>query len=224
MHRDARSIYSQTGEDLLIQIAIRSFNVDKPTYLDIGANHPTFISNTFRFYQNGSHGVCVEPNPDLARIFKRKRPLDTVLAVAVGTTSEMSTLYIASNASMSTTSSTQADYINNTDKFNINKEICVPTKTIMSIINEYFPNTAPDIISMDIEGMDFYVLQTFDFNKCRPLVFCIETLAHDKNGNEIDETEINRFMMAHGYFSFANTHLSTIFVNKQLWDEQHPQK
>ncbi len=217
MHRDARSIYSQTGEDYLVHIALRSLGIENPTYLDIGANHPTHISNTFGFYQSGARGVCVEPNPEMAQLFKRKRPRDTVLQIAVGPTPGITTLYIASGSALSTTSLSQVEFINKASKFSIAKEVEVPVRIIMDIISEYFPDIPPDFISMDIEGMDLAVLETFDFHACKPPVFCIETLAHDKDGNERKVQEITDLMVSSGYFVFADTHLSTIFVDKELW-------
>ncbi|HQT92650.1 MAG TPA: FkbM family methyltransferase [Candidatus Kryptobacter bacterium] len=218
MHRDARSIYSQTGEDHLIHIALRSLKIDKPTYIDIGAHHPTYTSNTYGFYQGGAHGVCVEPNPKLARLFRKKRPHDTVLETAVGPTSGITTLHIASHTGLSTISPAQVEFINEASKFSITKEIQVPVKTVMDILKEHFPVTPPDFISMDIEGMDLAVLETFDFSICKPPVFCIETLAHDKDGRDWKVKEIEALMVSNGYFVFADTYLSTIFVNKELWD------
>jgi hypothetical protein len=84
MHRDVRPSYSQTGEDLLINSAFRFLHISNPTYLDIGAYHPTHLSNTYRFYQQGSQGVCIESNPELAKRLRKKRPRDTVLEVAIG--------------------------------------------------------------------------------------------------------------------------------------------
>ena len=218
MHRDARSIYSQTGEDHLIHIALRSLKIKNPTYLDIGANHPTHISNTFGFYQSGAHGVCIEPNPEMAQLFKRKRPRDVVLETAIGPTSGTATLHIASGSALSTMSLSQVAFINEASKFSITRKMKVPVRTVMDIINEYFPTIPPDFVSMDIEGMDLAVLETFDFHSSKPPVFCIETLAHTKDGNEYKVQEITKIMISNGYFVFADTHLSTIFVNKELWD------
>lgn len=42
--------YSQCGEDLLILCALKTLKIAKPTYLDIGTNHPIFKNNTYLFY------------------------------------------------------------------------------------------------------------------------------------------------------------------------------
>ncbi len=62
---DTQVTYSQFGEDLIVRYLFDSLGIARPTYLDIGANHPKFSGNTFGFYKRGSRGVLVEPNPRL---------------------------------------------------------------------------------------------------------------------------------------------------------------
>lgn len=218
LHKDSRSSFSQAGEDLLIRFAFRFLNVTDSTYLDIGAHHPTHLSNTFKFYQNGSHGVCIEPNPSLAKFFKKIRPRDTVLEIAIGTTRGETLLHVISDNALSTTSPVQAEYFSGTSKYFVAKEIRVPTRTVMNIIEEYFPTIPPNLVSLDIEGMDLEVLKSFDFTKCRPPVFCVETLTYDETKAIHKIPEIIEYMTSQGYFVFADTYLNTIFVDKQHWD------
>ena len=58
--------------------------VTRPSYLDIGAHHPTHFSNTYFFYATGSSGVTVEPDPTLHAQLRNKRPNDVHLNVGVG--------------------------------------------------------------------------------------------------------------------------------------------
>ena len=65
LKKDAKVSYSQSGEDLIVDFIFQALKIDNPTYLDIGAHHPSFINNTFFFYEKGCVGVCVEPDPTL---------------------------------------------------------------------------------------------------------------------------------------------------------------
>ncbi len=56
----------------------------QPTYLDIGAHHPTYLINTAFFYLKGLRGVCIEPDPFLFAEFKKERKKDTCLNVGIG--------------------------------------------------------------------------------------------------------------------------------------------
>jgi hypothetical protein len=58
-----RTSYSQCGEDLIVRCVFDFMKIPSPTYLDIGAHHPQHLSNTFLFYQQGAHGVNIEPDP-----------------------------------------------------------------------------------------------------------------------------------------------------------------
>ncbi len=220
LYKNANLTFSQTGEDLLIKSASRFLEITDPTYLDIGANHPIYLSNTFLFYLAGSRGVCIEPNPSLASFFQKKRPRDTVLQIAIAPTNGITTLHIVSDNALSTTAKTQAAHFKQSSKHSVVQEIKVPAKTMADIIDEYFPAKDPDIISLDIEGMDLQVLESFDFHRSRPPIFCVETLTYDeaKNGKKI--TQIIDLMVSRDYFVFADTFLNTIFVDKRCWDKK----
>ncbi|MGB5027475.1 MAG: hypothetical protein WBO38_03165, partial [Chitinophagaceae bacterium] len=41
-----RRSYSQSGEDIIVSYLFERMGIKKPTYLDIGANHPIALSNT----------------------------------------------------------------------------------------------------------------------------------------------------------------------------------
>lgn len=45
--RYTRKSFSQFGEDLIIESALNIIKEKNITYLDIGANHPFLISNTY---------------------------------------------------------------------------------------------------------------------------------------------------------------------------------
>src|SRR5690606_9910227 len=61
--------YSQHGEDLLILNLFDQLQIKNPSYLDLGAHHPTDISNTKLLYDRGSRGVNIEANRHLIEAF-----------------------------------------------------------------------------------------------------------------------------------------------------------
>jgi len=75
--------YSQTGEDVIIELFIQARKIKNFTYLDIGANHPTKLNNTYKFYEQGFYGVCIEPDPVVYKKLSRMRPNDVCLNVGV---------------------------------------------------------------------------------------------------------------------------------------------
>ena len=73
--------YSQEGEDVILQYIFR----DQETgfYVDIGAHHPKRFSNTFGLYKMGWLGINVDPLPGCMDAFRKQRPRDINLEVAV---------------------------------------------------------------------------------------------------------------------------------------------
>ena len=57
--------FSQAGEDLIVKFTLQFLGNPSITYLDIGANHPVRLNNTYLFYLMGCKGVLVEPNASL---------------------------------------------------------------------------------------------------------------------------------------------------------------
>jgi hypothetical protein len=79
--------FSQYGEDLIMdtvrQIMQNRGLMREFCYLDIGANQPKFINNTYWLYRLGFNGVLVEPNKKLADELKCVRSNDVVLNVGI---------------------------------------------------------------------------------------------------------------------------------------------
>jgi len=211
--------YAQSGEDLILAGLFYKLNIDQPSYLDIGANHPAYISNTYYFYVRGSTGVCIEPNPVLYKKFKQLRPRDTVLNIGIGIDEQTEAdfyLFPESAHGLSTFSREEAMYwqevgMKKIGKIHYEKIIRVPLKTINAIIEQYCKKV-PDFVSVDVEGLDLAILQSLDFAKYRPLVICVETLAYDDQQNEYKRKEVLDFLESKSYSIYADTHVNTIFL------------
>lgn len=215
--------YAQSGEDLILAHLFYKLNISKPKYLDIGANHPEYISNTYYFYMRGSTGVCIEPNPDLFEKIKKNRPNDIVLNVGIGTSTNSTIadfyLFPESASGLSTFSKEEAEYWSDTGMKNIGKIIYkdilqIPLRPINDILKEHFIK-APDLISIDVEGLDYEILQSIDFDTYKPITLCVETLGYDNNQREFKKKEIISFVERKGYDVYADTHVNTIFLLKQ---------
>jgi FkbM family methyltransferase len=170
--------FSQTAEDLLIAVALnQTANPPKPKeirYLDIGANHPIHLSNTFHFYRKGGKGVFIEPNPALCNLAKSIRPNDTILNVGIADVEGTLPFYPFSPDVLSTFSASTRDEQINLGYTSL-PEINITVTTLNQIISSYFPESSPHILSLDIEGFDLLLIESIDFNTFRPKVICVET-------------------------------------------------
>lgn len=219
--QDFRKSYAQCGEDLIVSYLFGWIGITKPSYLDLGAHHPTFLSNTYHFYLQHSYGVCVEPDPIYFSGFQKKRKRDICLNVGVGPeTAEAADFFLMSAATLNTFSEAEAKRFEAETSYMIVRKIKVPIVSVNEIIEEYFPRGL-NFVSLDIEGLDLAILQAFDFTRWRPQVFCVETVVFsEQRSGAVKVSDIIQFMQQQGYFVYADTYINTIFVDQAAWHDE----
>jgi FkbM family methyltransferase len=207
--------YAQFGEDLIANSLFYMFNDNpKPTYLDIGAFEPIISNNTYFFYERGARGVLVEPTPVYADRLKVIRPEDTVLGVGIGVTdaTEMD-FHVLSEPQHNTFDKAHAEKFVREKGYKIERIIKIPLVNLNRVMAEHFGGAAPDYLSIDVEGIEFDIAKTIDFNRFRPKVICIETLI----ANTLQHNpEITKFMAEKGYEVRGMSYPNTLYLDKQL--------
>lgn len=179
--------YAQHGDDLAIINIFHRLKIWKPSYLDIGAHHPFDLSNTALLYQRGSRGINVEANPALISEFRRHRPEDKNVCVAVGPMSGAAKLNRISEKSGCNSLLPLAGKLHDS--------IDVPVLTADEIVNVYADGCWPDLLSVDAEGMDFEILASIDYARGGPKVICAEAVSQIADV----ETGIRELMLGNGY-------------------------
>lgn len=203
-----------------MQFIFMWLRIDKPSYIDIGAHHPTYLSNTYLFYENGSTGVCVEPDPFLFEAIRKARKRDICLNVGVGGgDTDKADFYILSSRTLNTFSREEALRYASYEGKTIEKVVEIPLISVNEIIEKHCTQV-PNLVSLDVEGMDLQILQSFDFNKFCPEVFCVETLTYTEDSSEHKLTEIIDFLTTKNYFVYADTYLNSIFVSRDAWNKR----
>lgn len=210
--------YSQCGEDIIIDFILGQLKLTEPSYLDIGAHHPYYLSNTAWFYARGWKGVSIEPDPQLFSVIKKERPKETSLNVGVGETSGgTADFYVMNVPSLNTMSRSEAERYAAYPGKSIREVIQIPILSVNDIIVKHLNGKAPSFVSLDVEGMDLAIIKSFDFSKYRPEVFCIETLSYTENNTEEKQKDIIAYVESKGYFLYADTYINSIFVEKEKW-------
>ena len=214
--------FAQAGEDKVLEFLFSSMGISTITYLEIGTNNPIAYNNTYLFYLKGSRGVCVEPNPNLIEQIKKYRPNDVCLNVGVAKENiEELDFYIFdhndSAKGLSTFSKDEVTLVESTTSIKLEKIIKIPVININKILEEYFATKAPDFVSIDVEGLDLEILQSFNFDLFRPIVFCVETVNFTTNHKKTKRLDIIDFMQSKDYFVYADTGINSIFADKKLF-------
>lgn len=213
---DYKKSYSQCGEDLIIRHIFDALRIPAPTYLDIGAHHPSLINNTRIFYENGSHGVNVEPDPSLIEAFQKQRPRDINLNIGIAEKKGELPFYIMSTRTLNTFSEEQAKSAEHEGKIKIEQVVNIPVLNVNDVIRNNFQES-PDLISLDVEGLDLAILRSLDFSLYRPKVICVETITFSENRQGKKITEIAKLMNDNGYLAYADTNVNTLFVDRNIW-------
>jgi len=214
----SKRTYSQYGEDLIIEQALNRLNISSSNcyYLDIGSNHPYYLSNTYYFYKKGSRGVCIEPDISLVPNFRKKRKEDKCISAGVSIDrSSFSDFYLMTANVLNTFSYIEAEKISAMGTYKIKDSRRVQMVSINEIFHKHLEKPV-DFVSLDVEGLDLNILETLDFNRFRPPIFCIETLAYSENSIQEKNSEVMEFMKAKNYIVFADTYVNTIFVDSML--------
>lgn len=209
-----QSHYSQAGEDVLLVSLFWSLLEKgyKGTYVDVGAYHPVSKSNTYYFYLKGWSGINVEPNPKNIDDFKRLRPLDVTLNLAVSNATDQHLYYCFSSKSglmnyVTFTKPEKGDY----------KEI--EHKKLEDIIAQHLGDKKIDFMSIDTEGFDIEVLKSNNWQKYRPSIILTEVTGVELA--DVFETPEYIFLKEQGYNAIGKlpvTHsISTlIFADKDF--------
>jgi FkbM family methyltransferase len=213
--------YSQCGEDLIIDYIFNGIlKIPRPSYMDIGANDPVKINNTYLLYRKGCRGICVEPDPELFIRLRKVRQGDTCLNLGIGTENKSEADYfIMSSKTLNTFSAAEAKNIENNSHFGkqkIESIIKVPLLSMNDLCEKFFPRGI-NLISLDVEGHDLEILKSMDLKKYRPEVFCVESVKCEINDKLAKDTEMIDFLLQNGYLVYADTFINTIFIDKDKW-------
>jgi len=200
--------YAQHGDDIIIRAIFHGLGITNPSYLDLGAHHPTTISNTKLFYDTGSRGINVEANPNLHKLFLEQRPQDINLNVGVGIKSGFQDFYMIDGESgrNSFIKEVAEGFVMDYPEFAVTEVRQLPVFTVEQILHH---RRIPDFLTIDIEGMDFEVLQSIDFRRYPFKVVCVEIQPYS-------EEDIRTLMHNVGYYSIIKCGSNLIFVDKNL--------
>ena len=201
--------YSQHGEELILATIFKAIGIDKPSYIDLGANHPTFGSNTAFFYEQGCRGINIEANPLLMDLFKMARPGDINLNVGCGTEEGTLLFYIFNDTSGRNTFSPRwVDFYESRKLDKVTKTIELPVTKLKKITDKYCADGFPDLLDCDIEGMDYDVLADYDFAADGPKVILAEV-------PPLESDKFDKMLKNKGYFRYCRITGNAIYVRNE---------
>ena len=189
--------YSQCGEDAIV-LQLCQGNLPAGPYVDIGANHPTRLSNTYLFYRLGKSGLAIDPATHLLKLHRAVRPRDTTLAVACGASPGVLEFRHAYNDVLSGFMSAGLK------PSRVRRLEWVPVLPIDDILSMMM-DSAIFLVSIDVEGFDREVVRGAVKTLARARFLIIEGTA--------DDEELLDLVHQAGHVLQAATKHNLIFMN-----------
>lgn len=202
--------YAQHADDMMLLNIFELMGIQKPSYLDIGAHHPSHLSNTRLLYDRGCRGANIEANPNLMDAFWEERPEDTNLNFGVGPVAGTMPFYMHSpDSGRNTFDEKERDqWVSEGHPVTEIKDIKVYTLNYvlnsLAEVHKFF-----DLMTIDIEGYDFDVLKSMDVGRGNmPKVVCVE-VRRDRTHDFIN------MMTGHKYFCHVRMAENLIFIKNE---------
>jgi len=177
--------YSQWGEDLTVweffHRAPRGF------FVEVGANEPANLSQTFLLEQKGWTGILVEPQPACCERLRQLRPRSTVVEAACGSPAQKgkALFRIASHHDRSSLAGLEPD-----PDVEFTGTIPVDVVTLDEVLAKA-GNPKVDFLSIDVEGAEWEVLGGFNLSRHAPALVLLE--------DHVVSLRLHSHMKAHAY-------------------------
>jgi len=212
----SKKSYSQEGEDLIL---MRIFEKQKiGFYLDVGAHHPKRFSNTYLFYKKGWKGINIDARPGSMKSFNKSRSRDINIEAAISKKPQKLNYYMFDEPAINGFSQEISSFRNKNSEYNIKEVIEIKTVRLDDLLQEqYLEQNTIDFLNIDVEGLDFEVLQSINLEKYNVRVICIEALKSSLN--EINNHEISAYLELYGYQPYAKA-VNTVIYKKENFDEK----
>ena len=218
--------YSQEGEDILLKRIFEPSPIS--FYIDIGAHHPYRFSNTYIFYENGARGINIDATPNSMGIFEQVRPKDINLELAISDKNETITYYLYNEPALNTFSEELVKERKQQKKFKSHYQIIeqrkLQTYTLEQVLDRYLPNNVTiDFMSVDVEGLDYQVLKSNNWQKYKPKVILFEDTSLQIIDNLL-KSPIDLLLRENGYQPFSKLQGTFIYIENKFYQAKFPQK
>ena len=177
--------YAQWGEDKLVwdyfHRKARGF------FVEVGANDPAILSQTYLLEQNGWEGILVEPQAFCCERLRHLRQRSKVFQVACGAPEQKgkAVLRVAKHNDRSTLA---------TQVLNEKVEFTHSVEVDMTTLDEIVAQSGKprlDFLSIDVEGAELDVLRGFTLSKHQPGLIIVE--------DDVFDLRLHSHLRAQGY-------------------------
>ena len=197
--------YSQSNEELILKEIFK--NQKKGFYIDVGAHHPFRYSNTALLYKKGWNGINVEANISNMWLFNCFRRRDINLNYIVSNkTHPLVFYYFEESALNGILSKNRLKLLqkNGLTPFKKKKFTPISLNRILELhLNE---EKKIDLLSIDVEGHDFEVIQSLDLKK-----YFVKVILTELKENK---SKLNQHLKENGYRLFKREDRNLFYLKE----------
>lgn len=204
-----QSCYGQDGEDLILDRFLE--HQRNGFYVDVGAHHPVRFSNTYLFYRRGWRGINIDAEPGSMRLFNKLRRRDINVECGVAGRGGLMNYFRFNEPALNTFDKGEAR-LKDRAPYKIIEQVEVSVRRLDDLLDQYVPpGQAIDFMTVDVEGKDYEVLASNDWQRFRPRYILAETLRTDML--HLAECPVVRLLGSVGYIPIAKTYNTTFFAS-----------
>lgn len=198
---------------ILIWVRIYSYlnvflRIIKVFFIDVGANDPKRLNNTYYFYKRGWRGINIEPDPQCFEKIEKYRSEDINLNIGISDKNENLDFYKFFPSLLNTFSKNEADkYVS--QGYELQEIRKIEVKTLEDVLDKHVDREKElDLLCIDTEGYDLNVLKGINLKKYKPKFICVECT------HEIEPGGIMEILHLNGYFEVYSNDSNSIFEFK----------
>jgi len=189
--------YSQYGEDIYVEELLCGIKQGSCIYIDVGANQPSQISNTYLFYRKGFRGILIEPNRELSKLCRRFREDDAFLCVGAAESAGVAEFKVGE-------SSVTAGFSGDVKVKHTSWVPLLPVDKIWEVVGK---RTPVFLFSIDTEGFDLNVL--LGAKETLQHAACVVIEAKE------DYREIAELLVSFNFEKTCEKGCNTIWINRE---------
>lgn len=212
-NKNKKMYYSQCGEDQFLNENIIK-NMRNGTYIELGALDGVLFSNTKFFEDNlGWKGILIEPNPYQFNLLTKNRPNNHLFNNLVSCHTEPLNFkyFVGVHAAVSGVEDTLPHghfdgYFNSNPQLP-QSSVYITPRTLTDIVKST-GLTHINLLSLDVEGHEYEVLQSWDFS-IKIDIILIEMLEQNQEKDQM----CRDILIKNGYTFFTKYKHNEIFIH-----------
>jgi FkbM family methyltransferase len=211
--------FAQNGEDVVLWRALG--DVERGSYIDVGAADPVSDSVTSAFYERGWRGINIEPEPNHYAQLIAERPEDINIQAGVAAESGEAVFIVVEAQGGGPTGLSTFDIgiaEAHSDAGFTSKRVVVPLRTLTQVCEEHV-NGPIHFLKVDVEGYEEAVFNGADFERWRPWIVLAE--ATYPNSDQPTHGVWEPLLLRAGYRFILFDGLNRFYVASEHWDRLH---